>query len=448
VDNPGFTMALMQTHLNYANDLRGRFNFPINETWKEKSPKIEIAVNTDANIFLEYSTMDGNISVKQADVVLIDDFLDYPNTHSLADFDYYAGKQSLNGPGMTYSVYSIVASEISLSGCSAFSYDLYGSEPYIRAPWFQYSEQLVDDFGANGGTHPAYPFLTGMGGSHRVAPFGYLGLRLFLDTLNIDPSIPPQIPYLNYRTIYWQGHAIDAQSNQTHTTLTRLDQSLPNSNSTYAAGPIPVTVGPNTTKVIPLPLKGTITLENRHISLNKTIPGNIAQCQRVESGEDFLPGQFPLSAVDGSVTTKWQPVSANKSSVLIVELVEPPQPITAVHFDWAQLPPLSYSVVFSNSSSFGPQDVTNVTSSDNVTVSKPFNPDAIAAVVPYESNTTVVDLDTSVWSGRFARLTIFGSKSQEFAKFHNGSGATVAEFALVGSTNAQMQPAKRQVQLR
>ncbi|KAF2432814.1 putative acid trehalase [Tothia fuscella] len=442
VDNAGFTMALMQTHLATANELRTRFGLPINETWADQGPKIEVSVNTDANIILEYSTMNGSISVKQADVVLIDDFLDYPNPYSLSDLDYYAGKQSMNGPGMTYGVYSIVASEVSPSGCSAYTYDLYGSDPYVRAPWFQYSEQLLDDYEANGGTHPAYPFLTGMGGSLRVAIFGYLGLRLFVDTLNVYPSLPPQIPYLDYRTFYWQGHAIDARSNQTHTTLTRLAKSLPNSNSSYASLPIPLTLGPNT-NITPLPPNGTITIENRQISTNKTVPGNIAQCRPVSSDQDYLPGQFPLSAVDGAISTKWQPVQANQSSVLTVEILEPPQPITAIEFDWAQQPPLSYSVVFSNSSTFG--SFINVTASDNITISNPYDPANDAIIVAYKSNSTTAKVDPPVWSGSYARLTIYGTHSEEFAMFNNGSGAMVAEWAIVGNEGSQPQPERRRL---
>ena len=100
---------------------------------------------------------------------------------------------------MTYAVFSIIENNNSTSGCASYTYDLYSSQPYARAPWFQFSEQLIDDYGENGGTHPAFPFLTGMGGAHRVAVFGYLGLKLTLDSLNIYPSLPPQIPHLRLR---------------------------------------------------------------------------------------------------------------------------------------------------------------------------------------------------------------------------------------------------------
>ncbi|KAK4972550.1 alpha,alpha-trehalase ath1 [Elasticomyces elasticus] len=441
VDNAGFTMALMKTHIDQANAFRAMFNMPVNETWANISSRIDIPVDQAADIILEYATMNGSISVKQADVVLIDDFLNLPNPYSLSDLDYYAGKQSLNGPGMTYGVFSIVANEISPSGCSSYTYDLYGSQPYTRGPWFQYSEQLLDDFTANGGTHPAYPFLTGMGGANRVAIFGYLGLRLMVDTLNVDPSLPPQIPHLDYRTFYWQGWAINATSNQTHTTLTRLGTSLPNANATFATSAIPVTRAFNSTTTHALPPNGTLTLPNRQIGAIKTVPNNLAQCRPVFSNTTYSPGQFPLSAVDGAVSTKWQPARSNESSALTVELPPPyGARVTGFAFDWAQSPPLSYSVFFSNDSAdlFGAPAVAG---SSAVAASAPFDAAALAQIVPYTSNATNVSLagGAEVYSARWATLVVRGNLlNVGTPDERNGSGATVAEWAIVAAEGGNL----------
>jgi len=428
VDNPGFTMALMKTHLRDANKFRSWFGLPVNDKWQKQSDNMTIPTNSDANIILEYQGQNGTISVKQADVVLVDDLLDFPNPYSLSDLDYYAAKQSINGPGMTYGVFSIVANEISPSGCSSYTYDLTGSQPYVRAPWFQYSEQLLDDYTANGGTHPAYPFLTGMGGANRVAVFGYLGLRLQVDVLNLDPSLPPQIPRIDYRTIYWQGHAINATSNQTHTTITRLPWSLSTRNTTYDKTPIPVTQGYSQT-IIPLPLNGTIVLENRGIGLIKTVEGNVAQCLPVSSPQEYLPGQFPLAAVDGAISTKWQPVAANVTSKITVHLSDYTfYPITGFSLDWAQYPPKSFLIQFHNLTEFTANMVVNVTSSDNVAVEKPYNAASAALILPYSSNSTNITLDRPVWSARYATLSIFGNQGDNST---SAPGATVAEFAII-----------------
>jgi hypothetical protein len=329
---------------------------------------------------------------------------------------------------MTYGVFSIVANEVSPSGCSSYTYDLYGSQPYIRGPWFQYSEQLLDNFEANGGTHPAYPFLTGMGGANRVAVFGYLGLRLMLESLNVDPSLPPQIPQLEYRTIYWQGWPIKARSNQTHTTLTRLSHPLSTANTTFATSPIPVTIGLHgDAPPISLHPNGTITLTNRAIGNIKTAPGNIAQCLPVNSTQEIVPGQFALSAVDGAASTKWQPLHANITASVTVQLPQPFIPITSILFDWAQAPPQSYRVTFHNLSDTTIVPPLLVASSDNITISNPYNAAMAAAVVPYMSNTTNVTLAKPVWSARFATLEIFGTQAGQGVKV----GASVAEWSLI-----------------
>lgn len=431
-------MPLIKTHLDTANSFRESFGEQPAPLAANVSANITIPVDLDANLILEYAGMNGSISVKQADVVLIDDFLDFPNTYSLTNLEYYAGKQSANGPGMTYGVFSIVANGFSPSGCSSYTYAIDASHPYIRAPWFQYSEQLVDDYTANGGTHPAYPFLTGMGGANRVAIFGYLGLRLRLDALNIDPSLPPQITNLDYRTFYWQGHAIKATSNATHTTIRRITgDTLPNANTTYLDTPIPITIGSNATSpayTLSASSDASVVIPNRQIGTIKTWAGNIAQCLPASSDADFEPGQFPFAANDGAVSTKWQPVAANASASVTVDLGADAagEAVAGFRFDWAQAPPRGYSVAFSNSSSSaGAEGLVNATSSSEVEVSDPYDAAAASLIQPYASNTTNITLMTPVYAGRYATLTIWGNQ----ATGDDGVGATVAEFAVVVGSN-------------
>lgn len=435
VDNPGYTMALMKTHIETANTFRTMLGHQVNALATNTSNNMEIPADEAANLILEYTTMNGSIAVKQADVVLIDDFLNYPNEYTLSDLDYYAGKQSDIGPGMTYGVFSIVANAFSPSGCSSWTYGVYSSHPYVRAPWFQYSEQLIDDYTTNGGTHPAYPFLTGMGGANRVAIFGYLGLRLRLDALNVDPSLPPQISKLDYRTFYWQGYAINATSNATHTTLQRIpDKALSTANSTFSNAPIPITIGTNsTTTSYQLPASGdAVIIPNRNVGAIQTWPGNIAQCVPATSDTDFAPGQFPFAANDGAVSTKWQPVAANVSSSVTVDLGPDAQGqlVSGLRFDWAQAPPRGYSVSFSNSTDSAAQFI-NATSTDSVEVSSQYDAASASLIQPYASNTTNVTLSGSIYAGRYAKLTVWGNQ----AEGDNGVGASVAEFAVIVGAN-------------
>lgn len=302
VDNPAYTMVLIETHLNTANELRARFGLEPVSSWAKKAKNLALPIDQKTGIIQEYEGMNSSISVKQADVVLIDDFLNYPNPYTSRNLEYYGNKQSLDGPGMTYGVYSVVNSRFQITGCASYTYHLFSSQPYVRAPWYQFSEQLVDDFSKNGGTHPAFPFLTGMGGDYRIPLYGYLGLRLELDHLNVDPSLPPQILSLSYRTFYWHGHPIKAVSNQTHTSLSRpVSGALPNANPRYTNSPMPVRI--RTSKSLwQLQPGGSLMVGHHTPTLNDPL-----QCQPTRSQESYLPGQFPLSITDGSSTTRWIP---------------------------------------------------------------------------------------------------------------------------------------------
>lgn len=434
VDNGGFTMPLIADTLSNANMFRQMFGMSANATFEDIAANIFISRDSGAGIIDEYTGMNGSIAVKQADVVLNTFPLNYQNNYtaqdSLNDLEFYAGKQSLDGPGMTYAIFSIVASAVETAGCSSFTYQQYSEQPYARAPWFQLSEQLIDDYTLNGGTHPAYPFLTGHGGANQVTIFGYLGLRLTPDfTLHLDPSLPPQIPNLKYRTFYWQGWPISAIANQTHTTVTRLTEPIITANQTFANASIPVQIGNTNPTTYQLPPNGTITLPNRNIANITAVPGNIAQCLPVTSPDDFQPGQFPISAVDGAASTKWQPNLANTTqSITITLATQPFQPVTAFFFDWAQNPPINFSVVFHNDSTVNALAVT-ATIQKSVPVSMPYNATETNLITPYMSNTTTVTLSPEVYSGIYATLIIQGSQADNAT---NATGATVAEWAIVG----------------
>ncbi|KAH7400645.1 acid trehalase [Phaeosphaeria sp. MPI-PUGE-AT-0046c] len=439
VNNAGYTTALIQQHLTETNEFNARFGWPQNASWAEKATKMRLPVNDNAGIIVEYTGMNGSVEVKQADVVLVDDLLHYPNPYSLNNLNYYAAKQSLDGPAMTYSSFAVVANEVSPSGCSALTYNLYSSSPYARAPWYQYSEQLLDDPAENGGTHPAFPFLTGMGGTNRVAIFGYLGLGLYYESLDIDPSLPPQIEYLNYRTFYWMGHGINATSNTTHTTLTRLPRdkyTLPSANATYFDHPILVTVGIRSGRsngTFALGYDTPLVIPNRPVGQTLTVAGNLLQCGALlPPPQRNLPGQFPLAAIDGAASTKWQPAFSNTTSYLTVDLGDHKfYRIAAIAMDWASQPPMHFEISVSNvslppftaSSSSAHNDVRQIVSSP-VNISAPWDPVEAYEIRTYVGNQTNVTLKEPVWSGRYVHLGIKGNQIRE----GEHKGATVAEW--------------------
>ena len=357
---------------------------------------------------------------------------------------------------MTYAIFSIVANSISPSGCAAYTYAQYSSSPYLRAPYFQFSEQVTDDWASNQGTHPAFPFLTGSGGANQVVLFGYLGYRMLPDyTLHIDPSLPPQIPYVKYRTFYWHGWPLSAWSNYTHTTIRRANDTPPldTADPRFANGPIPVHVGPasNFTKyTLPASPDQALTIRNRLIGSIATFPGNMIQCAPVTSPDAFVPGQFPISAVDGAASTKWQPLSANRTSALTVSFPgSEREEIVGFAFDWAQHPPVSARVLLHDSPlSLSPEELDadladthapagSVVALDlpSVTLSNPYDPATtdLNVIVPYKGNTTNVTLAQPVRASKFATLLVWGNQGLHEGEVvaGNGTGATVAEWVVL-----------------
>ena len=374
---------------------------------------------------------------------------------------------------MTWAFFSIIANEISPSGCSAYTYAQYSYQPYARAPFYQLSEQLNDDASTNGGTHPAYPFLTGHGGANQVGLFGYLGLRMLPDDiLHVDPNLPPQIPYLKYRTFYWRGWPISAWSNQTHTTISRASDSDPLdvADKRFANVSITVNTGPlDNATVYHLPMQGALVIPNRQIGSKNTYPGNLVQCQPVESSGDVVPGQFPIAAVDGASSTKWQPQFAANVSYITVTLAEEEigNLVSGFYFDWAQAPPTNATVIFHNNtladtseistSGYNGTEYAVVYSSSEIDLSSPYiasktNLDEIAIPV---GNTTNVTLSSAIPASRYASLLITGNQALDEVDVEakNGTGATVAEWVIIGQDRSAAEStrtteSKRSVNLR
>lgn len=350
---------------------------------------------------------------------------------------------------MTWAIFSAVANEVSPSGCSAYTYGLYSFKPYTRAPFFQMSEQLIDDSTINGGTRPAFPFLTGHGGANQVTIFAYLGLRLLPeDFLRVDPNLPPQIPYLRYRTFYWRGWPFSAWSNQTHTTISRSNAApLETADLRFANKTIPIHAGSDDDITVhKLQPKGSVVLQNRQIGLKNTVDGNLVQCQSAQSESAYEPGQFPISVNDGATSTKWQPSFADNVSAITVSFgKQAGSLVSGFYFDWAQAPPVNATIVFHNKT-LGNADITMgsqdsdyqvISSLNNVNLSDPYtnttNLDAIAMPV---GNTTNVTLPSPVPAARYASLLIVGNQALDpvDVEAKNGTGATVAEWAILGQT--------------
>jgi len=338
---------------------------------------------------------------------------------------------------MTYSAFAVDANALSPSGCSAYTYTLNGFLPYLREPWYQFSEQAVDDVSLNGNTNPAFPFLTGHGGANQVVPFGFLGVRTDQPILYINPSLPPQIPQVKVRNFHFAGATLAATMNTTHTTITRLrTPSSANLVDRYSDTTLPIAVGAPgsvpSNQTYNLAINQAVTIPNRLYWKNLTQASNLLQCLPVHSTDSYVPGQFPVAAIDGSRSTAWQPASNASTSLLVDMTSVPAAPVTGIFFDWGIRPPRSAVVYLGNHTSAcgGLDGEVVVINIGSISPSLPYNAtlEALSSqtVVPVTGNTTTVEVAGGIWSGAYARLEIEGCWAED------GEGATVGEFVLIG----------------
>jgi len=318
---------------------------------------------------------------------------------------------------MTYSIFSIDASALSPVGCAAYTYFLAGSQPYSRAPFYQFSEQTTDAYETNGGTNPAYTFLTAHGGFLQSLTHGFTGYRSRTTAFYIDPTLPVQITNYTVKGMQWLDNTFDVTLATEHTTIIR------RKGTTSTAL---VEIGSSNAKAGTYALKVGESLVIPTRSTNGTlVPGNLAQCKTIanetdtsfttDTGKLIVPGQYALAAIDGSNATTWQPFT-NATANMTVDLGSA-QLVNKFHFNWNSNPAKSYIVYGGNSTNY----MTTLVSS-NVAISAPYNPSNAAVVSIRVGNTTDVLLNRPV-TAQYFTVSITGSY------LGDGRGATLAEFA-------------------
>ncbi|KAH8802506.1 family 65 glycoside hydrolase [Xylogone sp. PMI_703] len=425
VNNGAYTNAAIKLLLGTWGPAAAKLlDIEIPSRWEEIARDIPILVNKDGDLIEEYSGMPGNIVIKQADVVLINYPLEYQITPQIArnNLEYYALRNSPNGPQMTWSAHAISEAELQTSGCASYTYILYSYQPYIRAPFSQFSELLIDDPSLNGGTQPAFPFITGHGGFLQIFTHGLTGFRPRLDAFYLDPSLPPQLADegVQVKGMKWQGSIFDVDIQHDRTTIYRRKIG-----GISSPAPVTVRIGPGNPKSGDhlLQMGDSLVVPTRRPDLNAQ--GNHALCKSVTSaeGEQHVAGRFPLSIVDGTVSSTWQPVSSADESSIIIDLGHQVPNLSKVEVYWNAAPAKGFAV-----SLRGGNDVelakswTEVLRVDQVSISSPFDPVTVTEVKMSEGNKTVRSFE-SAREGRFVKFTIWGTQGVD-----ERVGATVAEF--------------------
>lgn len=436
VSDGSFSSSAISTTLEIASNLRREQGEPLEADWVHQTENMALPTSPDGDIVLEFRDMPNTILSKQADIILSHypyHFQRLPPEKLRLAMDYYAVRQDPHGPAMTWSLYAIAANTLSTSGCAFWTFLVKSFRPYIRAPWYQYSEQQDDapegvkDPLTGNGIHPAFPFLTGHAGLLQTFTAGFLGLRVTERNLVILPSLPPQLEHFRPPVQFYNGAVVRFAMNRTHTTVTRLDAGLFDGlvPDRYGSADMPITIGQSLNDeegyTFYLAINGTAVVANRMFDINVDIPGNILQCQPTTSPRD--QGNVVFGATDGYAGTYWQPERSNETASLVVDISsQAPVMLQAVHLDFAMRPPRYVRVSVSNSSNF---ESAVELANDEIAVTAAWNPES--PVVRYVGNITVIPLPSRAWSGQFAKLEVDGCWVED------GVGATVAEFALISA---------------
>lgn len=222
VDNGAYTNAAIHLVMGWCIDIGRHLNIDVPDNYTDIHRKMFLP-NTNG-ITLEFSEMDSQVAVKQADVVMltyplyVDELVDA--TQGRNNLEFYALKQVSYGPAMTFSIFSAVAAQLAQAGCAAQLYLIKLIAPYMRAPFAQFSEQNYDDYTKNGGTHPAFPFLTGHGGYLQAVFQGITGYAPTYSLengklkrkLRVDPILISGIGgHAHYPSVHYMNQLIEIE---------------------------------------------------------------------------------------------------------------------------------------------------------------------------------------------------------------------------------------------
>lgn len=355
IDNGAYTNSAIAATMKWASAVLQHLGKPVPKVFSEIQDKMYLPVSADdENIVLEYDGMNSSIGIKQADVVMIT----YPLGNELisddqahADMEYSSLKQVDFGPAMTYPIFSIVSSALLKKGCSSESYLSQAVKPFLRGPFAQFSEQNNDDYETNGGTHPAFPFMTAHGGFLQAILQGLVGFRFDFDMkdgkirrfLTLDPIKVKTLP----NGVFFNGLKYLNQTLSLNLTASEL--------VVHHLGPIDGSPPRNITV--------RLGSRNPQAGFSDISPGNVLTVPLYEAPDAFsegfsecgkatltnitesVYGDSTVLANDGDSTTFWQARTANESKILVD--LRNPTAFSRVEVNWGDRPPRNLVVAAS-----------------------------------------------------------------------------------------------------
>jgi trehalose/maltose hydrolase-like predicted phosphorylase len=279
IDDSVYTNVAARDSLRIAGRMAALLGRPADPDWTAVANTLRVPFDAATAVHPEFAGYKGD-TVKQADVTL----LPYPWENaqpaavSRADLDYYVPRTDPAGPSMTDAIHSIVTSELGTPGCAAFTFTRRSVDPFMRGPYFQFSEAR---------TGGAFTFTTGAGGFLQEFLYGYSGWRWRADRIRLDPSLPPQLSGVTLRAVHWRGRTLRVEIGRAATTVTLL------------AGPALTLESPAGTTSLATGARAT--LPTRLPAASPT--ADAARCRPASARP--RTAEPPEAAVDGTDATSW-----------------------------------------------------------------------------------------------------------------------------------------------
>lgn len=280
VNDSVYTNVAAQTVLRIAVQAAQLTGNTADPQWTTVADGLEVPFDSANRRHSEYDGYPAGQTIKQADVTM----LQYPWGLAMSpavaqnDLDYYGANTDPNGPSMTDSIASIDSAALSGPRCDSYTYMQRSVNPFMGAPFDQFHET---------NTGGAFTFTTAAGGFLQEFEYGFTGLRWNQNAVQLDPSLPPQLPGLDLAGLRWHGTTYSLAINSSGTTVSVTD------------GPaLPVSIAGGAVRTV---AEGTpMTVPTR----NPVASSNRAQCKPVTTSSDNADDPA-VAAVDGSPATAW-----------------------------------------------------------------------------------------------------------------------------------------------
>jgi len=210
VNNSTYTNVIAKVNLEFAIFIFEKFEKEVSERWSEIAAKMYIPFDNEHQYHPEFDGYKMATIVKQADVILIGFPLMYEMSRNVRENDMriYEKYTDRNGPAMTKAMFAIGWLELKNFSLASVSF----KEGYanITEPF-----KIWTEIPGGGEVN----FITGAGGFLQSMIFGYIGIRLQMESLHFDPVLPDETTKVELTGITYLGNKINLEYDLVNTVV-------------------------------------------------------------------------------------------------------------------------------------------------------------------------------------------------------------------------------------